>query len=582
MPITLNVSLTAGGRVKPVSSHTLDEAHISIGRDKECSLTLEDTQKHVSRVHADLDDEDGVYLMTVVSKVNPVIVNGKRYMYGERVALSDGDVMQVGLYKVEIVAPEVDLATSEAPTPVAPEPAPAAVPWATTPAPKPAPTPAPTPAPVPPPEVKVQSPAASIANLPEDLVDDMTYIPPTTKKTLPPQQESPVAPVGGGTVEDLTYIPPVATPADKGTSSLGTPSPGTPPLAFAPGVAASEEVDEDATFLSPVLARMRELKAAALLRSAAAQGVPQDPAPVVADAAVQAAGVQSQTNDAAAFVPPPSLDEPPIDPAAGFEAQFDLDLTEVPDPPQEAAPASRAAPEPEPITPSAPEIAKPPATQTPRPPAAQTLVQAVAPSAGSSAEQGLRAFLEGAGTPHLAISDPEAFLRDSGALLRSALEGVSMLLAARAQTRGDFGLEAPNATEASEDNPLESMADPAKAIAFLLDPAQRAGTRPDSLQTLAKACDDLRVHQAALLAAMRAAVLSALHDLDPKVIEREQGVHLGGLNLSRKSKLWDLSIAHHDKFALQIKNDFNKVFGPEILPAYLSEVRRLRGEDQDR
>ncbi|CAN0394875.1 unnamed protein product, partial [Phaeothamnion confervicola] len=104
MPIKIDIALSSGGRFKPVSSRTFNEALVTIGRDEDCTLTLEDTHKHVSRVHAELAEEDGVYWMKVVSKVNPVIVNGKRLMSGNRVALADGDTLAIGLYRLEVHA----------------------------------------------------------------------------------------------------------------------------------------------------------------------------------------------------------------------------------------------------------------------------------------------------------------------------------------------------------------------------------------------------------------------------------------------------------------------------------------------
>ncbi|MSP97667.1 MAG: FHA domain-containing protein [Betaproteobacteria bacterium] len=153
MTIKVNISITAGGRLKPVASHTLAESHVSIGRDSDCTLPLEDTQKHVSRVHAELDAEDDVYLLTVVSKVNPVMVNGKRYMYGDRVALMYGDVLSVGLYKIEVLYPE-DPALAAPPARAAtPEPPSKSVPVA--------------PAPI------------------ADAAEDMTYVPPAPKRSVP-------------------------------------------------------------------------------------------------------------------------------------------------------------------------------------------------------------------------------------------------------------------------------------------------------------------------------------------------------------------------------------------------------------
>ena len=40
---------------------------------------LEDPKKHVSRVHVELEEKyEGTFQLTVVSKVNPVFLNGKK------------------------------------------------------------------------------------------------------------------------------------------------------------------------------------------------------------------------------------------------------------------------------------------------------------------------------------------------------------------------------------------------------------------------------------------------------------------------------------------------------------------------
>lgn len=387
MPIKVNISLSAGGRLKPVASHTLDQTRITIGRDKECALTLEDTQKHISRVHAELEEEDGCYWMKVISKVNPVIVNGRRYTYGNRVALADGDQVNIGLYKLEIVVPEVPI-----------------------------------------------EPAAE----------------PAVEPVAPAQ---PVTPVVADPFEELTYV---RRPVAKQTL---------PQSRAAPAYTAEDSLSEEETQVRPST---------------------PEAAPRAAPSAAQPAG-----------------------------------------------------------------------------------------AADVGADRAVQAFLEGAGLSHLEISDPEAFMRDSGVMVRAAVEGIMMLLLARAEARKELGAEPPAA--GADDNPLKSMASPAEVIAFLFDPKRRTSGDADPVQAFGDACGDLRAHQVALFAGMRAAVLSALRSIDPKRIEREHGRNLGGLNLTRKSKLWDLSIAQHEKLAREMEEDFSNVFGREILAAYSAQVRKVRG-----
>jgi predicted component of type VI protein secretion system len=148
-----------------------------------------------------------------------------------------------------------------------------------------------------------------------------------------------------------------------------------------------------------------------------------------------------------------------------------------------------------------------------------------------------------------------------------------MLLLASTAVKKSLGTE----SDEVDANPLKSLSNPAKAIAFLFDPATRTADGPDPVQALGDACSDLRVHQIALMSAMQAAVLTALQRVDPKAIEREHGSSLGGLTLNKKSKLWDLAVAHHEQLTLEVGESINRVFGAEVQAAYAAEVRRIRG-----
>lgn len=557
MPITVNISLSTGGRFKPVANRSFAEAHITIGRDKECSLTLEDTQKHVSRVHAELDDKDGRYWLTVVSKVNPVIVNGKRYMFGNRVELADGDVLAVGLYKLELAIP----------TPAA-EPEPPAV-VAAPPAPEP--------------------PAALRHAFPDDLSADMTYVPPAAPRAALPADDID---------DEATYVPPSRTapapaPAIEPPPSAGMPAPDEEitfvrPAADSagPAVGASppgpphsqdeEEFSDEVTYIRRPAPRPPEAQVPQPVANATdsekdfsedltyvrrpGASLAEPPAPAIANATRQ---------EAAEPVPHAG------DTGDEMDLELDFDLSE-------GADVSEDETQYRPATPGSPgagaESAPPEEDDTLLRPivsgSAPPSAHAALPARDGEQDRSLQAFLDGAGLANLEVEDPQSFMRDSGMMVRTAIEGIMMLLLASSGVKKSFGAQAE---EASGNNPLRGMTDPARVIRFLFDPAQRSTDGPDPVQALGDACSELRVHQVALIAAMQAAVLSALQAADPKTIEREQGSHLGGLNLTRKSKLWDLSVAQHEKLTLEVRENLSRILGPEVLAAYLAEVRRVRG-----
>jgi predicted component of type VI protein secretion system len=88
---------------------------ISIGRDAACTIALEDPHKHMSRFHVEIEEEDGTYWMSVVSKVNRVMVKGRRYGPGARVTLQSGDSFELAEYEVQVLLPEPAPAEATAP-----------------------------------------------------------------------------------------------------------------------------------------------------------------------------------------------------------------------------------------------------------------------------------------------------------------------------------------------------------------------------------------------------------------------------------------------------------------------------------
>jgi predicted component of type VI protein secretion system len=346
MTVTVKIFTKAGGRPSLYAAREFDALPVSIGRDPACSMVLDDPHKHISRFHVELEEQDGTYWMTVVSKVNPVMVKGRRYGPATRLTLSSGDTFEVGEYEIHVSLPEI-----------------------------------------PPPEA--------------------------------------------GLFEEPTFV-------------------------------GAEEAAAD----------------------------------------------------------------PTADPAA--------------------APAAKPAARPK------------------------------APAAGADL---LQAFFDGAGLPQKQLSPAQAerLMRDCGAILRATVDGLMMLLIARGEMRKEFQAEERTMVAARDNNPLKLMSDPHEAMAFLFDPADRTDGFLDPVQAIGDACEDLRAHEIALMAGMRAAILGALRRFDPHALERVLEKS-GGLGLmGRKGKLWDLFVAHQEKLSQETQDDFQKVFGRDFMGAYQAQLRRLKG-----
>ena len=113
-----------------------------------------------------------------------------------------------------------------------------------------------------------------------------------------------------------------------------------------------------------------------------------------------------------------------------------------------------------------------------------------------------------------------------------------------------------------------------------IDPTDRTDGFLDPIRAIGDACEDLRAHEVALMAGMRAAILGALGRLDPQLLEKAYEKSARGFSLgSRQGKLWQLFVGHQQKLAQEAQEDFNKVFGREFMAAYQAQVRRLKTGD---
>src|SRR3954452_3571249 len=106
MPVTVKIFTKQAGRPTIFQTREFETLPVTIGRDAGCSLALEDPHKHISRVHVELEEQEGTFWMSVLSKVNPVLVKGQRYGPGTRLTLKSGDSFEMGEFEVQVLFPE--------------------------------------------------------------------------------------------------------------------------------------------------------------------------------------------------------------------------------------------------------------------------------------------------------------------------------------------------------------------------------------------------------------------------------------------------------------------------------------------
>lgn len=188
----------------------------------------------------------------------------------------------------------------------------------------------------------------------------------------------------------------------------------------------------------------------------------------------------------------------------------------------------------------------------------------------------LEALYHGLGVPVPPAPSAEQ-LELIGALLRSAVGGTLELLAARNVAKRELGAN-PTLLQTRENNPLKFSPDVDAALGHLLGPAQRGFVPP--LVAVHEAFDDLRAHEMAVLAGMRAALDAVLARFDPATLEQRlapKAVWQNLLPAARKARLWERYGEQYAQILREIEGDFDSLFGRAFLDAYRAQLDELAG-----
>lgn len=203
-----------------------------------------------------------------------------------------------------------------------------------------------------------------------------------------------------------------------------------------------------------------------------------------------------------------------------------------------------------------------------------------APAAGMPGVEAVLAALHvGLG---LSATAPRAHAGDAqaqlvGALLRACVDGVLGLLAARAIAKRELGASATQ-LQLRENNPLKFAPDAEAALAMLLTPPRRGFVAP--LDAVRDTFDDLRAHEVAVLAGMRAALTAVLDRFDPVALEArlaDKGLWDSLLPANRRARLWERYAEQHAAITREIEEHFDAIFAGAFTQAYEAQRQALRG-----
>ncbi|MDR6853749.1 type VI secretion system-associated FHA domain protein TagH [Variovorax guangxiensis] len=507
----------------------------TIGRAPTNALVLDDPDRTVSRVHAQVLCRDGRFFI-VDRGSNPMLCNGHPLGAGHEAALSQGDRLVIGGFELVVEM----LSSQHAPAVAAPSPA--------------------------------HAHAPAQAALPTDddpFADLLAGLGPAAPAAAPAAMQAPAPagpfpdPLGAGRAPSASADDPFAdllAPSAPASGGAAAPARGLPLDDFSDlGLSSSPKgsgIDElfgiggagggDPLASSPLGDPLRQPNTA----SAA------DPLAALQGTAAPAAKPRSDHLPVGqfAYTPPREMAPPPP-----VTPRFD-DMT------GEAIRAAPAAPVPQ----AAPAAVTPAAT-----PVAQAAPPAATPTAPPDAL--LAAFLRGLGSTHQAPQQltPELMER-IGVLLRSATEGTLQLLLTRQEFKRELRAEV-TMIAAQANNPLKFSPTAEVALAHLLGPGMR-GFMPAEA-AMRDAFDDLRSHQFGVMVGMRAALAQVIERFAPAELEKKIAARSALDSLfaaNRKAKLWDQFIALYGGIASEAEDDFHALFGKAFLEAYEAQMARLK------
>ena len=251
--------------------------------------------------------------------------------------------------------------------------------------------------------------------------------------------------------------------------------------------------------------------------------------------------------------------------SAGGESFLSIDT-----PPRVSAASPRAQPAAPPVSAAGTASSRPdhlsPTTSTP-------------PAAGMEAiERAWREGLASEGLPAEALKVTPALMALVARLLREATGGTIDLLAARAALKREIRAEM-TMIAVRENNPLKFSASVDIALSHLLGSPERgfvAGER-----AMREAYEDLRAHQFATLAGMRAALEGIFSRFDPAALESrlaQRSVVDSLLPAKRKARMWELFNEMYKQLAAEASDDFHELFGKAFLEAYEQHIEQLSRE----
>jgi FHA domain-containing protein/type VI secretion system protein len=495
-----------------------DQLGGTIGRAAGNDLELPDPGKYISRNHSKIDFAGGQFTLMDLG-ANPSWINDRPVGAGKSAALEDGDRLLIGDYVLEVAVGE---GASAAPVPVFQPETSDALPFQA-------------------------QPAAAPSPYEGKSFDEM-------RDTLAGVK---ILELSGG--HDPLAAPSVNDPLGLNMLNDANAAQAAPPVAFR-----GSEPDHAPPQWMPMHPQPQRAEDAypanpqhaAQPWPATAYGAQGSPSTYAPEPTVLTARAAPAPVSAPAPSPPAMLIPDDYDPLADFL------------PPRAAPPAMPAA-----VQSTLQPTLQPAAGATAYAPPPQAYAGPA--GAGQGGEEVMHALLRGLGLSGLRTSRPPAETAELvGAMLREATSGTMAVLMARAMTKRESRLEM-TVLGAQANNPLKFFPDAESALSQMLTNAMSGYMPP--VKSIGSAFEDLKAHELAVIAGMRAALDGVLARFNPALIEAKEpeGVMDKMMATARKARMWDRMVELYDDILREADDDFQHLFGEKFSAAYEDQIGRL-------
>ena len=185
------------------------------------------------------------------------------------------------------------------------------------------------------------------------------------------------------------------------------------------------------------------------------------------------------------------------------------------------------------------------------------------------------AFARGLGLPADHAADVKA-AESAGAMVRLLIEGMSELLAARAELKRELRAEDRTMLSGRDNNPMKLKLSAHELVQYLFATQVMGGYMPAE-RAVRESVSELCVHEVATITAARAAVEGALRDFEPERLKKKllRGKS-GFFKVLDNASIWEAYEQHYDKQSQQMADWMESMFSRHFMPAYSRETERLK------